>query len=146
MSEPSLNSIYYLHMDKSDVLLRLSDLGTNLSGFMCGLFSIHGTIKVDITKVDISSKRCFLCSDICDKDSILPNYISLPVLREIILIDRALNGNIVIDHDFSQILWLDTAHTVIRDIRLFLSDEEGKAFPVEECFLKCTLLSFKKRY
>lgn len=146
MAETALNNIFYLHMDAPDVLLRVSALGSNLSGFMCGLFSIHGTLTVDRT-LNISTKRCFLCTDLLDKDSVLPAYVHLPVLREIVLPPSSQPGEVLhVVHDFSQILWLDTAHTVVRDIRLFLMDETGQAFPVTSCFLKCTLLAFKKKY
>lgn len=142
--------IFYLHADQEDKLLPLSDIGLDVRNYLCGLFSIHGFITFDksVTSDILARTRCFLCSDFCQLSS-LPHFIQLPILREIILTDVTQNssGNLTatIEHDYSQVLWLDvTSSSEVRNIRIYLRNELGQRLPVKACHLKSTLLAFPK--
>lgn len=142
--------IFYLHTDKADSLLPVSGFGLDLRNYLCGLFSTHGTLTFspNISLSEVRKMRCFLCSDVCQL-SILPNYIELPILRELIFKDLNTDGlghvTASISHDYSQILWLDvTSSSEVRNIRLYLKNEQGKDLPLAACQLNSTLLTFPK--
>lgn len=140
------SQVFYLTMDSADVTLPVSALGLNLDRHICGLFSVNG--KLVFTSTPPPQQRYFLCSDICDQDSILTHSLQLPVLRELIItpsnIDPS-NKTVLFHHEFSQILWLDIKPTQLRNLRLFLRDDQGQTLPVADCLLQCTLLVFAKK-
>lgn len=139
-----MSQVFYLRMTRDDMTLPVSPFGISLNCHMCGLFSVNG--KLTFTQPLLPQQRCFLCSDLCDRDSILNDMLKLPVLRELIITPSSNNSKTaVFHHDFSQILWLDTKRTELRDIRLFLRDDSGQKLPVEDCLLHCTLLVFEKK-
>lgn len=130
-------------MNKADVTLPVSSFGIDLDHHMCGLFSVHGTITFE--QDTPSQRRCFLCSDLLDRDSIISHMLTLPVLRELVLNPSPEDSRVTkFYHDFNQVLWLDVKPAMLRNLRLFLRDEQGQQLPVKDCQLHCTLLVFAK--
>ena len=142
-------TVLYLDINHEKELLPLSGLGLDFRHHLCGLFSVHGQLEFtgDVNRTQLLQRRCFLCSDLC-QSSILPQLGHLPVLRELNLHQTSPSANnftVSINHDYSQVLWLDVNPiSQVRNIRLYLRDELGQPLPVERYHLASTLLVFPK--
>lgn len=138
MNNHSKRTILYVHLDKNDEKIQVSDLGIAIQDMMCGLMTVHGKIKLAGSPEDLKKKRLFLCSDICMVESVVSGGQNLPILRELKLDNDSVNM------DISNVLWLDARDQLLQTVRLFIKDENDKIASLDECFLKCTLLLFPK--
>lgn len=136
-------TVYYLEMTKSDVLLPVHTQGKPLEHYRCGLISLNGSLA--FTQPLTYQKRFFICSDLCNIDSILNSSLKLPILREIILTPTEKEQtNFTLNHEYTYPIWQDLKSTVLTNIRLYLLDDTGKNVPLDHCHLQCTLLTFGK--
>ena len=131
-----------LSVDKVDAVQPVHDVGIALDGHMCALFSVSGSLRFKDPLQ--TQQRYFLCTDLGIDNSILTPSLSLPVLRELVLhpsqVSATSHYEYFFDRDFAKPIWLDIKPTVLRNLRLFLTDSKGNAPSVTGCLLECTLL------
>ena len=84
-------------------------------------------------------KPLSLCADFIES-SIVNSDKQMPVLRRIDLKKRGKNSQAVIDLVYAKILWLPTNCIPVKEIRVYIMDENGNALLLESCNMIGTLV------
>ena len=108
-------------------------ISLNMKGKRVALFEINSTVH------PYTPKALFLCIDFIES-SIVNLKKQMPVLRRINLKRKGKNSVVVINLMYTKILWLLTNHSPIKEIRVYIMDENGNAPPFQSCNVIGTLL------
>lgn len=128
----------YLNVEKNsngilDVTTTLA-VPLHVEEYGCGLVSVQGSVNT----VDAKTKKLplYLCTDVCEDSNV--DGIKIPVLRQLI---RNPKGMV---NDVNNIIWLRVNRPIIRNVRLYISDNKGELVSLSSGWLSCTLLFIPK--
>lgn len=142
MANPPKRIVFYLQLKAADEFIRISEGGdpVNFNDCMIGLFDVQGSVKLANPNPDENEKRLFLCTDMCEKESVLDGGFKIHALRQL----KFLADNQTIDMNLQNVLWLDTVSANWLFCELYLKDGYGNTPSLASCNLSCTLLVFPK--
>ena len=119
-----MNAIYFSMKSTSEKITL--PISLNMQGKGVALFEINGTVH------PYTPKALFLCMDFIES-SIVNSEKQMPILRRINLKKKGKNSVVVIDPMYTKILWLLTNCSPIKEIRVYITDENGNALPFQSC-------------
>ena len=124
-------NVIYVEMDKGNQQVILPK-SLEMEGKGCALFEITGRCS-PYTDIPL-----FLCTDFIENST--AGLKMLPVLRRIKMSPDSESEEGVFDQIFSKMLWLPTNRTPLDEVRVYISDEEGKVMSFDYCNISCTLV------
>jgi hypothetical protein len=155
-----------------DTINHVFPIPYDFTGYSCGVMQITGAIALKSIpvspseaepegsqhsegeeEVSFSTKKrkeipkgsLFLCCDICEDSPVAGTdgepCRKMPVLRELPNPRKANTRNV----DTGETVWLDVTTPFIKDIRLYILNENGEEPSFRQCDLHCTLVFWKPK-
>jgi hypothetical protein len=146
----------YLRTD-GDKVNHVFPIPYDFTGYSCGVMQITGVIALAALPVEeeeegsgtkkrkkeVPKGSLYLCCDVCEESFVAgvgdQRGRKLPVLRELPNPRKTPTRNV----DVPNVLWLDVTTPYVKDIRLYIVNEQGEKPAFKVCDLRCTLLFWK---